>query len=186
MSGSQTVLVPGISLCLFFPCPGAVASPLAPSPLLCSKGSIQSRWWPWLQLQPALPTAPSTSLPPKLAPARLPTCQEGSLAGLEVLQMMHPQSSGWRALQPRSSSQPSPASPGALGEGFVFQNPSGGWGHKKGFVQPAPGSGASWGQQESTGSWAGGGRGMDLGCWVQPLVFLGATTCWDSPAVLHL
>lgn len=102
----------------------------------------------------SLPTAPSTSLHPKSAPDRLPTCQGGLL---EQLQMMHPQSSGWRALQPRSSSQPSPASSGAPGEGFVFQNPSGGWGHEKGFVQPAHGSGAAWGQQERTESWGGGG-----------------------------
>lgn len=42
--------------------------------------------------------------------------------------MIHPQSSVWRALQPRSSSQPSPASSGAPGGGHVFQNPDGGQG----------------------------------------------------------
>lgn len=101
--------------------------------------------------------------------------------------MIHPQSSVWRALQPRSSSQPSPASSGAPGGGCVFRSPDGGWGHEKGFVQPASGSGASQEQQESTGSWGGA---VDLGWWVQPLVSPGAKsttpTSWDSAAVLFL
>uniref|UniRef100_A0A8D2N8X1 Sphingosine kinase 1 n=1 Tax=Zonotrichia albicollis TaxID=44394 RepID=A0A8D2N8X1_ZONAL len=159
VSASQSVLVPGISLC-----PGAVAAPLAPSPPrhgALFKGIHSLQPWLWSQLQPALPhpQLPAPLCSPNRHLPDFPPARRAWGAGLELLQMMHPQSSGSRALQPKSSSQPSPASSGAPGEGHVFQNPSGGWGHEKGFVQAAPGSGAPRGQQESTGSWGWRERG---------------------------
>lgn len=174
--------LPAISLCLFFPCPGAVASPPAsacPQPSETLPRSAQRD-----PFTPGRGHGYSSSSPcpargsQHLSAPQIGICQTSPLPGREgsrsrvgaAAQMIHPHSSVWRALQPRSSSQPSPASSGAPGERRVFQNPDGGWGHEKGFVQPASGSGAAGKHRELGGT----GRGVDLGWWVQPLVFLGA------------
>lgn len=93
MSGSPTVALPGTSLCLFLPFPGAVASPFAPSrprrPCAPLKGihSLPNVAMVTAPARPALPAAPSPSLHPKSASARPPTCQAGRApaAGPELL-----------------------------------------------------------------------------------------------------
>lgn len=121
-------------------------------------------------------TAPSTSAPlSSICPtSHLPGRESARSRAGAAAHIIHPQSSVWRALQPRYSSQPSPASSGAPGEGRVFQNLNSGWGHEKGFlcaVSPWLRS-ITWGSRKAQGAgWDGFG-----------LVGTKSTApmCWDS------
>lgn len=147
------------------PCPGAVTSALAPAcpqpsealpcsvqrdPFTADRGHGYSSSAPCPTHSSQHLCTPNWHRPTSHVPGRAPG------AGLELL---HTRSTH-RALQLSSSSQQSPASSGAAGEGRVFQKPSGD-GQEKGFVQPAPGSGASHGgSRKAQGAEGRGGFGL--------------------------
>lgn len=148
-----------ISLSVFFPCPGAVASPPGPAcpqpsetlPCSAQRNPFTPERGHGYNCSSHCPCRGSQHLctPHQDLPDR-----EGAWSRTRAAaQMIHPQSSVCRALQPRSSSQPSPASSGAPG---VFPNSDGGWGHEKGCLGSITRAAGKHRELGEGGIWAGG------------------------------
>lgn len=186
MSGSLTVVLPGISLCSS---PALEQwPPLLPQPSETLSAQLKGIHSLLAALTapacPAPPSAPSTSLPRSSAPARegswsragaaaddALTEQSGDICspGLHHSQTLH-------ALEHQKDvSSKIPVVDGDMRRALCSQP----------LAQEHHG-----GSRKAQGAVGGGGRGVDLGCWLQPLVFLvarsTAPTCGDPPADLRL
>lgn len=164
--------------------------PLRDAPALCSKGSIHSRTWPWLQLQPALPRPrlPAPLCTPNRDLLDFPPARQGGL--LEQGRSCCTDDPPTEQCPESSAAQVFiTAKPCILGStGTRTCLPKSRWwmGPREGLCAARP-----W-LRRITGK-AGKHRelgGVDLGWCLQPLVYLGVRsntpTCWDSPTILFL
>lgn len=147
---------------------------LRDAPALCSKGSIHSRTWPWLQLQLALPRPqlPAPLCTPNRDLPDFPPARQGGLPeqGRSCCTDDPPTQ---QCLESSAAQVFITAKPCILGStGRTTCLPKSRW-----WMGPREGLCAAslWLRSSRKAQGAGrGGWGVDLGWWVQPLMFLGA------------